>query len=180
MVSLEEIKSQARVAHDEEDTLLARLVDAATRHVEQRTRRALITQTWRLSLDEFPCEAIYVPRPPLIAVSSIAYIDEEGDSQTLSSALYRVDAARHPGRITPAWGESWPVALAIVNAVTVTHTAGYGSSPSDVPEDLRHAVLLLASHWFDERGAVLVGSISKTIEFAVESLCEPYEVESYA
>ena len=178
-VSLEELKQQCRVDHDDEDTLIARLGAVATRHVEARTRRALLTQTWRLTLDAFPCDTIYIPRPPLIAVSSITYLDGAGDSQTLATADYRVDASRHPGRITPAYGEYWPTTLCTTNAVTITHTAGYGAA-GDVPEDLRHAILLLAAHWHANRETVVVGTISGPLAFTLDVLCEPYEVEGYA
>jgi uncharacterized phiE125 gp8 family phage protein len=179
-----ELKAQVRLTHDSEDTLLDRLIAAATRHVENRLRRALITQTWRLTLDEWPCQmngetVIYVPRPPLIAVSGITYLDGEGDEQTLATSEYVVDTESHPGRITPAYGESWPTIYDQINAIKVTHTAGYGAAASSVPEDIRHAVLLLAGHWYENREAYLVGTIGKELELAFESLCDPYTVDVY-
>lgn len=48
-----------------EDTLLTNLITAARRHVENVLRRALITQTWELWLDDFPTSGFEIPLPPL-------------------------------------------------------------------------------------------------------------------
>jgi uncharacterized phiE125 gp8 family phage protein len=174
-----ELKDQSRISHGEEDVLLERLIAAARSHVEKITRRALITQTWQLTLDRFPCHAvIYVPRPPLIAVSSITYLDEDGTEQTVDSDDYRVDDQSQPGRIEPAYGESWPTTRDTINAVEVTHTAGYGATAADVPEDLRHAIALLAGHYYEHREAALAGNLTE-IPSGVDALCDSYILEAY-
>lgn len=54
VVSLADAKLYLRVDHSDEDTLIAALVEAATGMVESMTRRSLIYQTYRLTLDAFP------------------------------------------------------------------------------------------------------------------------------
>jgi uncharacterized phiE125 gp8 family phage protein len=56
------------------------------------------------------------------------------------------------------------------DAVVVTWWAGYGATGSSVPASIRHAILMLVGYWYENRSTVLVGSISKQLEFAVESL----------
>ena len=53
-VSLAEAKLFLRVEHDDDDDLIAALIAAARVQVEAQTRRALITQTWRLVRDVWP------------------------------------------------------------------------------------------------------------------------------
>src|SRR6185295_19907165 len=53
-VTLAEAKLFLRVEHDDDDDLIAALVAGSRIHVEAQTRRALITQTWRLTRDAWP------------------------------------------------------------------------------------------------------------------------------
>src|SRR4051812_18712350 len=50
-VVLAEVKSQANIDGTDWDPLLASYVTAATKSAEEYLRRALITQTWKLTLD---------------------------------------------------------------------------------------------------------------------------------
>jgi hypothetical protein len=45
-----------------------------------------------------------------------------------------------------------------------------------VPAPLRQALHLLVGHWNANREGVLVGLISKEIEFSVEALCADYRI----
>lgn len=186
VLTANEAREHVRFDLGTDDILLNSLIARATRHCEHITKRQFLSATWTLSMDSF-CDrrymtnnVIYVPRPPLLAVSSIAYLDSDGDSTTLDAADYRVDAQNQPGRIEVAYGEVWPVTRNVVNAVTITHTAGYGTAATSVPDDIKHAILLLAGHWYQNREAVLVGSISKELEFSVMSILDPYIMEQYA
>lgn len=169
----DEAKLHCREDFDFSQATIEALIVAARNTVEEATQRQLITATWELSFDCFPC-IIELPRPPIAAVSSIAYIDENGDSQTLSSALYQVDAKSQPGRVVPAVDEVWPdTESQTLNAVTVTYTAGYGASGASVPRALRQAMLLLISHWNEHREAVAFSSATE-LPLAVKMLIAPY------
>ncbi|WP_145502061.1 head-tail connector protein [Yersinia similis] len=43
-------------------------------------------------------------------------------------------------------------------------------------EDIDTAILLLIGHWYTNREAVLVGTISKQLELTVESLLQPHRI----
>jgi len=178
-VTLAQQKLHSRVTLDYEDSLIEGLIRAARQYAETVQRRQLITATWRLSLAQFPCELV-LPLPPLQSVTSINYVDGAGDTQTLSPSLYIVDAYREPGRIVPAYGTLWPTARCQPNSVNVTFVAGYGDLPSDVPESTRQAVKLLTGHWFENREAVVMGTISGVLPLAVESLLACEKWGSYA
>jgi uncharacterized phiE125 gp8 family phage protein len=53
-VTLAEAKLFLRVEHDDDDDLIAPLVAGSRIHVESQTRRALISQIWRLTRDAWP------------------------------------------------------------------------------------------------------------------------------
>jgi len=177
-VTLPELKDQLNLGEsDDHNTHLNRLNVIARRHVEAQTWRQLINATWQLSLDAFPtrCEDddgfIYVPRPRLQSVTSILYIDGNGTLQTWDSSKYQVDARGEPGRIAPAFGQTWPTTRRVFNAVTITFVAGYGTTPATVPEDLRHAINILVAFMFDHR----TEDLSKAPP-AVAALLKPFVI----
>jgi uncharacterized phiE125 gp8 family phage protein len=186
-VSLAEAKAHCRVTTTDEDGLLAGYILAARQHAEQYTRRAFITQTWALTLDEdWPqCverrnatrDRIVLPRPPAISVTSIAYTDLDGASQTLAADQYRLvklDTGEHA--IDPAYNVYWPSVRNQSATITVTFVAGYGSSPGSIPEPIRQAMLLLIGHWYENRETVNVGNIVNEMPFATAALLSPYRV----
>lgn len=141
-------------ADSHHDSQVSSLVLAATKVVEDRTGRALVSQTWEMTLDRFPLTGprrIVLPRPPLSSVSSITYVDSDGASQTLSSSNYRVSTHREPGTVEESYDTTWPTTRDIQEAVKVTFVAGYANLES-VPEALKQAILLIVGHWFGNRG----------------------------
>ena len=175
-VSLAEAKLHLKIEATDtgEDSLIKRLIVVARRRAEVSTGRALVTQTWTLALDSFPGGVIEVPRPPLSSVASITYIDPEGATQTVAADRYRVDAQREPGRLTPAWDESWPATRPVSNAVEVDFVAGYGTSDK-VPEDLRQALLLIVGRYYAHREDVQAGGTPPVkMPLGAEHLLLPY------
>jgi uncharacterized phiE125 gp8 family phage protein len=176
-VTLADAKTHLRVEVDDEDGLIDTLIVAARRHVENFTHRALLTQTWDLKLDAFPCDDFYLPYPPTASVTSITYLDTNGDSQTLDTSDYRTDLPSGPmaqrARITPGYALSYPQTYGVMNAVTVRFVAGYTDAEL-VPAPIVAAMKLLISHWFVQRSPVAVGNTVTTIPMAIESLLWPY------
>lgn len=155
------------------DPMLNVLIKAARQHVESHTSRALITQTWdwkgdsfRVMRDKgFPNSPLVVPLAPLISVTSVTYLDQDGASQTWSSSTgYQTDIPTgNPwmpaGRIMPREGQTWPDTQSnTFNAVTIRFVCGYGAA-SAVPLPLKQAMLLLIGHWYEHREAVNIGNI---------------------
>ena len=134
------------------------LIKAARVTAERITRRALITQTWDLYLDAFPGWEIGIPKPTLQSITSIKYTDTDGVLQTLAAAKYLVDEKSEPGRITPAYGEVWPVTRAQTNAVVVRFVAGYGLA-GDVPAGIKHWMQVRMRQLYDNRSATIIGTI---------------------
>lgn len=168
-VTLTEAKAHCRVTHSDEDTLITGLIKAATRHVEQNLSMSIAEQQWLLTLDEF-ADNIELLRGPVIEVDSVEYIDEAGDTQTADAELYFTDLMSRPAWIVLNTGQVWPATMAGVNMVSITYTAGMTA----VPDDLKHAILLLIGHWYQNREAAVVATISSTLELAVDSLLQPY------
>jgi len=172
-VSVTEAKAHLRVDLADDDLLIGSLVTAARQYIEDTAARALCTQTWRLSLDEWPTIGyIELPRPPLQTVSSIVYTDSAAVAHTFSTDYYDVDTDSEPGRVVLEYGDTWPTGtLASTNPIQVTYVAGYGAVAS-VPQHLKQAILLLTAHWYENREAVMVaqGTTIQNLPLAIDSL----------
>lgn len=181
-LSLNDAKDHLRVSSTDEDVLVESQIRAAREWVENRTRRALPTQTFQLTADAFPrARYIELPRSPLVAATtsyspSVTYLPSTGGTATLSSTAYIVDAESEPGRIVLKDAQSWPsVTLQAANGVRVSFKAGYGAS-SDVPQGLKQAMQLLVGHYYENREGVVVGSISTNVDMTVNSLVAGFRV----
>ena len=141
-ISHHDAKLWLRLDHTTEDALVDSLIRMVREQVEEHGI-AMITQTWDLRLDRFP-SVIRIPKTPVQEVSSISYVDGNGDTQTLAASKYTVDFRSTPARIVPAYGTSWPSARSEPNAVTVRFIAGYGSgaTPVEIPERILQAMRL--------------------------------------
>jgi len=172
-VTLAEAKAQCRVDDNSEDSLINGLIAAATDYVEQYTGRALVSQTWRLTLDEF-ADSIIIPKGPVLSVSSVQYYDTAGLLQTVASTTYTVDKVNDPSWVVLNSDAVWPEILDAVNSVNVNFVAGYSALPSSI----KHAILLLIGQWFDNRSGVSDNGMKET-PHAVESLLTNYRSFSY-
>ncbi len=183
-ITLDEAKEHLRIpkAITGDDAYLERhLIPSAWQYVEKETQRQLITATWQLTLDCFPPWTIKVPKPNLISVTTLTYINTAGTSTSLTENTdFIISTSSKPGRITPAYTKSWPTTRQVMDAVTLTYTAGFGAAANSIPEDIIHAMFLLLGHFYENREATIVGVTNKKIELAVTSLLAEYKFPVYA
>jgi uncharacterized phiE125 gp8 family phage protein len=59
-ITLAEAKAHLRVDFTDDDVLIGALISAARQYAENITRRALITQQWKMTLDQFPAPGMNV------------------------------------------------------------------------------------------------------------------------
>lgn len=191
-VSLAEAKLHLRVDFDEDDALIQALISAARQAAEMLTQRQLVTARWRMVLDSFPgCglmgvpagqsftlpgHAILLTKSPVTSVVEIRYLDMAGIWQVMPAANYTVDNACEPGRITPVFGEIWPIALPQIGAVSVIFDAGYGSA-ADVPEGLKSWIKLRLGSLYAHREEVASMARGRIDPLPfVDGLLDPYKV----
>jgi len=194
-VSLAEARLHLRIDDDmtADDALIGLLIGAARRYCESYL--SLISQRWRLVLDRFPGigdmyvpeaytsnpgNAILLERGPVLSVESINWRAMDGATQAVSTPTrpaYAVELSGPIPRITPGFGRIWPVPLPEIGAVWVDYTAGYGAAATDVPEGIRHWLLLRLTTLYENREEVATlhrGAVAPLPW--VDSLLDPYRV----
>jgi uncharacterized phiE125 gp8 family phage protein len=189
---LAEAKLHLRVDFSDEDTLIAALISAARQAAETITGRQIVTARWKLVLDAFPGpslmgvpagrpftlpgHAILIPKAPVQSIVSIDYLDMGSVQRTMPSANYVADLACEPARITPVFGQIWPITLPQIGAVSVTFDAGWGNAAS-VPEGIKRWILLRVGSLYQNReevAAMARGTI-QSLPF-IDGLLDPYRM----
>jgi uncharacterized phiE125 gp8 family phage protein len=155
-VTLEEALEQCHADEGIEDAWFQKRIKAGRQKAEGRTRRALITQVFELTLDVFPESEIVLPRPPLQEVLSCNVVDVEGAEHSVALEDLIIDTSSQPGRICLAEGRSWPnVTLRKIGGIKIQYVAGYGNTPARVPEEFKDAILLYVAHSWNNRSGEL-------------------------
>lgn len=174
-----------RLEDDLEANQVDRVIAAARAQVEHLTGRALMPQTWELALRRFPPHRFRLPKPPLVSVTSITYVDDDGNSQVLASSEYQVNIRIEPGEIERAFRGSWPDTRDVPNAVIVQYVVGYGgvaatdtdarASLDELAGDLRAAMLLICGELWENRESSIVG-LNYNPTPTVRNLLAPHRV----
>jgi uncharacterized phiE125 gp8 family phage protein len=145
-------KENLRIETTAQDALLQRLINAAVRYVEMISRKSLLDQGRRLTLDNFPAEEfVQLYAPPVKAVTSFTTYDEN-DVPDATFADYTLDL--RGSRILLKYGFQWPVNLRSASAVVIVYTTGHGTTAAALPQTLLEAVLMLVAHWYQNPSAV--------------------------
>lgn len=170
-VSLAEAKAYLRVDDGAEDALIATLITAGRLHVEGVTGKALVAQSWRLVLEDWPGDGIVrLPVTPLMSLAALTAYDEAGEGHELGLAgvLGERDRLVLPRRLEGA------PRLRARSGVEIDYVAGFGEAGSDVPADLRQAVLVLVAHWHVHRDAVVIAGAGAVVPAGFDRLVIPH------
>jgi len=121
-------------------------------------------------------------RGPVTDVSKITYLAPDGTPVDLTPEKdFVVDLANNPGRVGPFAGKVWPNSLYGINTVQIFFTAGYHADPNatmdktfqtntppnaianykatiGIPYEFKMAILLMLSHYYFNRDAVVAGT----------------------
>lgn len=160
-------------ATNAEDTLLEAIRAAAIGHVEDITRRALLTQTWDYYLDAFPdADFIKLPFGNLQTIDSIKYYGSDGNATSLVALT---DYLSEPngegiGRVVLPYGASWPSFTAYPsNPIQIEYTCGW-TAAALVPPQIRAALLLICGDLYENREGQVLNSFGYHENKAVQNL----------
>ena len=161
-VVLAEVKDQLRVEHPDDDVLISRLIKIAVAYTDAQGAlgHAMIQQKWGQWVHSVPPQSVRLTVGPVSSVTAVKYYDEAGALQTDTLSNYEITGTPFTTQIGPKDGFNWPVTQDRSDAIRIEYVAGYGTSPSDVPETLRHAMMLLIGHWYDNRENTMMDELS--------------------
>lgn len=173
-VSLREQKEHLRIDDDEDDSYISACITAARQWIEGQTNRSIMPQTWDYGIDycwpvKFGGIRIDFPLNPVVDQASpetitITYVDTNGASQSLASTQFKIASREHGSYIVPAYNVTLPDVRWEPDTITVRFVSG----SSTVPQDLKHAVKILAAQFYENR------DMADTVNTVVEALISPH------
>lgn len=182
-VSYEEARAHLRFYAgdnpDEGQAYIEALLAAAEQHLAAPfgwLGRSIALQTLEIRTCGFGWCGIQLPYGPVRSVVGVRYDDENGDEQTVDPSVYEVtgiDTVTAHVRLKS--GQAWPSASLGRENVRIAYTAGYETE--DVPPPLKHAILLLVSHWYEQRENVAAAQHFE-VPATVQALCSTFRIWS--
>lgn len=170
-ITLAEVKDQLRVEGSDDDTLLTRLIDVAVAYTDVKGAlgQAMIAQKWGQWVESTPPQTVSLILGPVTGVTAVKYYDPDGALQTDTLSNYQVTGTEFATIIGPKSGFNWPATQDRSDAIRIEYEIGYGTATTDVPQTIRHALMLLVGHWYDNREDTQMDELSN-IPFGFENL----------
>ena len=199
LVELDLAKAHLRVDHDDDNTLIAAYIAAASARIDgpdgwlgcaiglqtlELRRDGFYAPDWRVgpgyaweggwtgeAWRRWPfAQRIQLPYPPFVEVVSITYEDTAGADQVLTPAGWQ---ASDEG-VAPAFGSAWPGGRVAANAVRVQYRAGYEITPPAIVA----AVLMMVGDLYANREAQQIDQSKGTAVAnpTVDALLTPYRI----
>jgi uncharacterized phiE125 gp8 family phage protein len=147
------VKKTLRITGSTEDAYLTSLVTTARSLIEGEIRRAMVNQVFDQYHDSWP-DNFKLARGRVLTLASITFIDEDDASDTFATSNVDLATWEDPlPRVTLKSGQTWPTAtLRPHDGIILRYTAGYGTSGTSVPADLKHAVAMATVALYDGCG----------------------------
>lgn len=159
-VTLAFLKAHLRVVDEAEEPYLTHLLKTARAQIELMCNRVLITQSWSLELHN-PGDSIRLPLAPVQKINTIFLYNSKGDKISMGLQKIQIENAQDNAIlkvVNPLFGK-----------VKINFVVGYGDDENAVPAPLKHAILMLAGHFYEHRG-----DQAAIIPESIKTLVEPY------
>jgi uncharacterized phiE125 gp8 family phage protein len=179
-VSAAEAKAHCRVDITTDDTLISSLITAARRQCERYCDIGFVYQTYTITYDlnESPTQSRFIklPKGNVQSITSIKTYGTDNVASTFSDTNYRVSN----NRVVLNDNSNWPALSREFDVLEIIYTVGFGASASNVPQEIKQAILMLVAHWYENREASADPSMNKSglelIPISVTALLMPYKV----
>ncbi|THH38308.1 hypothetical protein E4Z66_01685 [Aliishimia ponticola] len=154
-----------------QDPVLLGFLRAALSAIEARTGKVLFERGFLWTLTKWQgVDAQPLPVAPVTALNQVTMVERDGTETDVElDRLRLVRNLQQP--VIVALGTMLPT-IPSTGSVDIRFKAGFGPAWTDLPDDLRQAVMLLASHYYEFRSET---SLSEgCMPFGVTSLIERY------
>lgn len=185
LLPMEELKLHLRLLDDSENPLLARLIDAAYDFLVGAWPQigqgylngcVLLQQTFEYVCPLTCVNVLSLPLRPILpnAVISFEALQPDGTYQAIEEETYRFFSGWPDASFVRLPFKRWTpfFAASFEHSARIVFRAGFGSTASDVPADLKLALRMLVGHWYRNREAV--GAAEGEVGFGLRNLCRPY------
>jgi len=155
-----------------QDSVLESFLRAALAAIEARTGKILLTREFSWGLTDWRdrvCQPL--PVAPITGLVSVTMLDRAGNATPLPLLDFVLEQDHQRPRIASHAGLL--PAITPRGSINIRFTAGFAATFTMLPADLSQAVLMLASHYYDNRNAL--GIPDTSLPFGVAVLVERYK-----
>ena len=174
-------KSHLRVSSSADDTYIQNLIFAATHDIEHylncNLMEASCTQwcdTWEDTLELYHSPIMNTRR---LSVTTIRYYKDD-TLTTWDASNYIVDNVSSPTRIGLANNKTYPTIDERIGAIQINYTSGF-SEVSQVPQDIKQAILILVGQWYENRQEAVVGRSVGVIPLTARYILDKYRIRTF-
>lgn len=159
-LTLEEVEAHLRLPADSEDTYLTFLINAVSDFFERYTNRTLINTTYKGYLDDFPyylCDQcnydgnILIRKSKVSSITSIKYLSDSV-LITWDSSNYYFTASNIYSSVALTEDAVYPDPDVRLQSIEIIFVAGFGAASTDIPNDIKIAMLDHIAFLYENRG----------------------------
>ena len=162
-----EAKTFFRVIGDEEDVVIASLLQMATARCEEITNRAFAQRKYELYLDNW--QKALIPRPPLVDVEKVEYLTKQG-AWVEYADVYKTTLGEPSCIIFSTTPNDWSGES---ESIKITYTAGY----TEIPPQAKQWILNYALTNYENRENVVVnGSVDTKLSRYYDHLLDSLRI----
>ena len=188
-LSLAETRTHLRITDSCEDTYIKLLIQTVRDFFEIFTNRTLINTTYKGFLDQFPgtfvypygycCEdGILIRKSKVSSITSIKYLLDSVLTTWDNSNYYVSESNMYPN-IFLEDGKSYPTTDDRIQAIEIIFVAGYGATNTDIPSDIKMALLNHIAFLYENRGDC-GGDGTCELPCATKTIYNKYRIRSIA
>lgn len=178
-ISLAEVKDFLKLDASDisEDSFLTLLIESAVDFAEKYIKRDFINKTYVTYRNKW-ADYFEIRRSKLQSITSVKYYNGSDVLSTVSSSIYAHTDEVDFSRLYTSNGNDWPTGTLScrLQPIEITFVAGYGSSASDVPAELRRALLEHVLVLYENRGDCEGASCSNKLGGAVRAIYNQYRI----
>ena len=172
-ISLDEARRQCKILDANSDDDLREAIEAARNSVEIVTRNPVVECEYVFYCDSF--QSFFEIHKPIVSITSFEYKTEEntGDyNGSLTGSDYHMNTGQ--GLITLN-NNVMSDLFSQSNAIKITARAGQPNIGA-IPGNVKMAMKLMIGHWYNNREAVVIGTISAPLPIGVSDLLDPHRI----
>jgi uncharacterized phiE125 gp8 family phage protein len=182
VVTVPQVKAQARVIGDDEDGLIESYIISAYDYLSGPEgwlgRCCLLEEEWEYYVGMPDRLGIELPMRPF-REDSLTFEYFRSDAYTaVDAGFYFVSTVDSFPRIARTRTLSWPYyGIPFSRAYRIRFKAGFGAA-EDIPEPIKLAIKMLCAHWYANRETVGPDgrSVGEDVKYGLRSLCGRYRV----
>ena len=187
--TLARIRHNSNIPSGQDEDFITEALKSAEDYVERYLECTIGLAAWRLTLDSFPPReepgmhqryrhhpSLLIPLWPVRSVTELLFTAPDGTSSELPLEQIVPPIGNDRYHLRLKKGFSWPATDCSPNAIAITFTAGWPTQAS-LPGTLTQAIRMLVSHFYENREAVITGSIAKEVELGVNAMLDMLETD---